>query len=134
MINEHEYITGGTMNSRDRLVTALNHKEPDRIPVDLGATFTSGIHVSTYNRLRDYLGLPPRQKDQFLCLDEQIVFVDEDIKEKLTIDTEPVLPGNASNWSLSIEERIIRFTRMNGIWVSRNPGMAVFITMWLNIH
>ncbi len=93
------------MNSRERLITALNHKEPDRIPVDLGATFTSGIHVSTYNRLREYLGLPPRQNDQFLCLDEQIVFVDEDIKEKLTIDTEPVLPGNASNWSLSIEAK-----------------------------
>ena len=45
------------MNSRERLLTALNHQEPDRIPFDLGSTQVTGIHVIAYQRLRDYLGL-----------------------------------------------------------------------------
>ena len=93
------------MNSRERLITAINHKEPDRIPFDLGATFTSGIHVSAYQKLREYLGLPLQPEDRFLCLDEQIVFVDEDVKQKLKIDTEPVLPGNSSKGDLVIVDR-----------------------------
>jgi len=45
------------MNSRDRLLTALNHKQPDRVPVDLGATPSSGISAVAYHNLVKYLGL-----------------------------------------------------------------------------
>jgi hypothetical protein len=40
------------MNSRQRLQLALNHTQPDRVPVDVGATFVTGIHVSALARLR----------------------------------------------------------------------------------
>lgn len=93
------------MNSKERLNLAINHKEPDRIPFDLGSTFTSGIHVNAYKRLREFLGFSSNSQDRFLCLDEQIVFVDEDIKAKLNIDTEPVLTQNPSSWSLDIKDR-----------------------------
>jgi len=33
------------MTSRERILAAINHKEPDRVPVDLGATASSGISV-----------------------------------------------------------------------------------------
>ena len=36
------------MNSRERLLTALNHQEPDRIPLDLGSTQVTGIHEVAY--------------------------------------------------------------------------------------
>ena len=45
------------MNSRDRLLTAINHKQPDRVPVDLGATPSSGISAVAYHNLVKYLGL-----------------------------------------------------------------------------
>ncbi len=45
------------MNSRERLLTAINHREPDRIPVDLGSTPSSGISVVAYHNLIKYLGL-----------------------------------------------------------------------------
>ncbi|MCE5207554.1 MAG: hypothetical protein LLG42_04500 [Chloroflexi bacterium] len=32
------------MNSRERVLTALNHKEPDRVPFDLGETAVPGSH------------------------------------------------------------------------------------------
>lgn len=39
------------MNSRERLTAALNHQQPDRVPVDLGSTAVTGIHVSVLSRL-----------------------------------------------------------------------------------
>ena len=45
------------MNSRQRILNALNHKESDKIPVDLGATESTSIHVVAYDRLKKYLGI-----------------------------------------------------------------------------
>ncbi len=45
------------MNSRERVLTALNHKEPDRVPYDMGGTVVTGIQAKAYSRLRKYLGL-----------------------------------------------------------------------------
>ena len=44
------------MNSRERILAAINHKQPDRVPVDLGATPSSGISVVAYQNLIKYLG------------------------------------------------------------------------------
>ncbi|MEK7720284.1 MAG: hypothetical protein AAB347_11905 [Bacteroidota bacterium] len=45
------------MNSRERILAAIQHKTPDRIPVDLGATPSSGISVVAYHRLIRHLGM-----------------------------------------------------------------------------
>ena len=45
------------MNSRERVTLVLEHKEPDRIPLDLGAGFQTGMHVSMVYTLRQALGL-----------------------------------------------------------------------------
>jgi uroporphyrinogen decarboxylase len=43
------------MNSRTRMNLSLNHREPDRVPVDLGSTPSSGISAIAYNNLTRYL-------------------------------------------------------------------------------
>ena len=43
--------------SRDRVRMALNHEEPDRVPIDLGASRVTGISAIAYRNLLDYLGL-----------------------------------------------------------------------------
>ncbi|WP_455381686.1 uroporphyrinogen decarboxylase family protein [Salinispira pacifica] len=45
------------MNSRERILSAIRHEEPDRVPVDLGATPSSGISAIAYARLREHLGV-----------------------------------------------------------------------------
>ena len=45
------------ITSRDRVELALQHKEADRIPLDLGGTMVTGMHVSTVYKLRQALGL-----------------------------------------------------------------------------
>ncbi len=45
------------MNSRERILSAINHKQPDRIPIDIGATPSSGLSVVAYCNLVKHLGL-----------------------------------------------------------------------------
>ena len=45
------------MTSRERILTALQHKQPDRVPVDFGATPSSGISAIAYTRLVKHLGM-----------------------------------------------------------------------------
>ncbi len=47
------------MNSRQRVETALNHEQPDYVPLDLGASAVTGMHVSSVYQLRQALGLDP---------------------------------------------------------------------------
>ncbi len=47
------------LTSRERVNLALNHREPDRVPIDLGACAVTGMHVSTVYKLRQALGLDP---------------------------------------------------------------------------
>jgi uroporphyrinogen decarboxylase len=77
------------MNSRDRVLTSLNHYEPDRIPFDLGGTTVTGIHVKAYQKLRDLLGLPIREPSVFYH-DIQLVDIDEDLADHLKIDCQCV--------------------------------------------
>ncbi len=44
------------MKSRERILDAINHKTPDIVPVDLGATPSSGISAIAYSNLIKYLG------------------------------------------------------------------------------
>ncbi len=73
------------MNSRQRFRTAINHQQPDRPPIDLGATWVTGISASAYARLRRMLGLPvgtPRIHEPYQLLGD----VEEDVREKLGVD------------------------------------------------
>ena len=45
------------MTPRERIICAIEHKQPDRVPVDLGATGQTGMNASTLYRLRTALGL-----------------------------------------------------------------------------
>lgn len=45
------------MTSRERILSAINHQEPDKVPVDLGATPSSGISAIAYNNLKKQIGI-----------------------------------------------------------------------------
>lgn len=77
------------MNSRERVQLALNHQEPDRVPIDLGGTVVSSIAISTYADLRRHLGLPPVDI-RILETVQQIAWVDEDVMEQFGVDVIPV--------------------------------------------
>jgi uroporphyrinogen decarboxylase len=45
------------MTSRQRVLASVNFQEPDRVPVDLGSTPSSGISTIAYHNLKEYLGI-----------------------------------------------------------------------------
>ena len=79
------------VNSRERLLTALNHQEADRIPIDLASTQVTGISVLTYQKLRDTLGLPVM--DPVICdRIQQICLPHDDVLDRFGIDTRGLWP------------------------------------------
>ena len=60
------------MNSRQRVLAAIHHIQPDRVPIDLGGTRQSGISASTYHQLKSRLGIstPTRVYDVYQMLAE----------------------------------------------------------------
>ncbi|MBW1995204.1 MAG: hypothetical protein JRI77_12260 [Deltaproteobacteria bacterium] len=78
------------MKPRDRLLAALNHEEPDRIPLDLGGINTS-LMLGTHDRLKHHLGMEDL-KTELLSKTWQIAKTAEPILERLSIDTRYIFP------------------------------------------
>ena len=45
------------MTARERVLAAIEHREPDRVPLDIGSTPSSGISAIAYNNLKKHLGI-----------------------------------------------------------------------------
>ena len=76
---------GNKMTSRERVLTTLSLKEPDRVPIDLGQAGGDGITINAYKSLIAYLGLPEREirvEDK----SSQTALVDEDVLQLLKVD------------------------------------------------
>ena len=128
------------MTSRERVVAALNHREPGRVPIDLSGHRSSGIAAMAYGRLRDFLGLPRRPIRVYDPV-QQLAIVDEDLLDRFRVDTielgrafahedkywaDWVLPDGAPclmpAWALP--------DRLNGEWVLRaKPSGRVIARM-----
>ena len=74
------------MTSRERVLAALNHREPDRVPIDFSGHRSSGIAAIAYARLRKFLGLP-EQPIRVYDPVQQLAIVDEDVLQRFRVDT-----------------------------------------------
>lgn len=73
------------MTSKERFDLTVNHKQPDKIVVDLGSTAVTGIHVLSVKNLRQHYGLesrPVRVIEPYQMLGE----VDEELIQAMGID------------------------------------------------
>lgn len=89
-----------TLNSFERVKTALEHKEPDKVPFDLGGSVLTGMNAVAYKNLRAYLGLPDKQIE--ICdRIQQLARIDDDIIDLLKVDVKGVDPQDPDNPGLS---------------------------------
>jgi uroporphyrinogen decarboxylase len=80
------------MNGKERVLTALNHEQPDRLPMDLGGRQTT-LMIPAYEKLKKYLGysdIPTKIMSHIW----QTVYVDEKILRDFNIDTRHIRPKN----------------------------------------
>jgi len=73
------------MLARERVLMALNHEEPDRVPIDLGSTPVSGICHDAYADLLARMGLSEREVET-IDIVQQLAGVDEDVLQALEAD------------------------------------------------
>ncbi|MEI6424102.1 MAG: methyltransferase, partial [Lentisphaerota bacterium] len=72
------------MTSSERVLTALRHREADRIPRDLGGTESSGMTACSLSKLQNHLRLESEIKifDPY----QYVGYVGEDIRDRFRID------------------------------------------------
>ena len=76
------------MTSRERIEAACVHAEPDRLPVDFGGGFQTGVHVSMAYKLRQALGLdPPGTPVKVVEVYQMLGEVAPDLAAALGVDT-----------------------------------------------
>ena len=100
------------MNSRERVLKAINFQEADRVPIDLGGLKASGIAVETYDRVsrRLDLGTTPRVADTLAM----IAVVEEPVRKHFSLDVMPVditmIPGLMTPESQWVPRRLFSGT------------------------
>jgi uroporphyrinogen decarboxylase len=95
--------------SRDRVLTALNHHEPDRVPIDLGGNQT-GIHKFAYQKLLDHLGMD--EEIVIMDLVQQLAKPSETVLERLRVDTRYI----SAKGSDSFKGEVVRRERNGAMW------------------
>ena len=85
------------MTPRERVLTTLSLREPDRVPVDLAQAGGDGITIRAYENLIKYLGLPERPI-QVGTKSSQTAKVDEDVLERFHIDFRRLDLGAPDGW------------------------------------
>lgn len=91
------------MNARERVILALNHQEPDRIPIDLGGSICSSVHKDAYIALKKHLGMD-LEEIQMVDYVQQLPYLDEALLKRFGVDFRMVQLPAATAPELSIFE------------------------------
>jgi len=70
------------MTSKERVIEAINHRQPDKTPIDIGAAHNTGISVCALARLREALGLAKKDIPIFETM-QMLGEVDDDVRRML---------------------------------------------------
>ena len=82
------------MNSRERVLTTLNHKKPDRVPIDFGSfPGATSMNVRAYQNFLDYLGIKREVRVANILM--FTAEIDEDILDRFSVDTKSIKPSLA---------------------------------------
>lgn len=107
------------MTSRERVLCALNHEEPDRVPIFFGTSGVTTMNTAAYDRLKAHLGLRTETRSFWRAL--QYAVLDEEVMARFHSDGRPLIPGPAPS-TLSRDLAPDRFVDGWGITWQLQPG------------
>ena len=117
------------VTSRERVMTSLAHREPDRVPFDLGSTVVSGIQPKAYRGLLALLGEGDRELLGFSDIKQQLTTPHPDILDRLGVDTTSLLlhMGRTDQGNTSEDDEFYRLYDAWGIgWHMPKQGGLYF--------
>ncbi len=85
------------MTSRKRVLMALNHQEPDRVPIDFGGMRSTGIMAIAYNHLKNKLKIFDGSVDVY-DIGQQLAIVEESVLQRFSVDVVPLEFGTLGPW------------------------------------
>ena len=93
-----------SVTPRERVLAALAHREADRVPLDLGATYVTGIHHVAYGALRQHLGLAGDV--EVADIRQGLALVDADVLDLLEVDAGIVKSRgpDPARWRLDVRD------------------------------
>jgi len=108
------------MNSRERVLLALDHREADRVPIDFGG-LVSSLHHQAYGKLLEYLGMPT---DEIPIMDmfQQIVDPAPALKERFHADIVGLFPRDSSHFEFKLDQTTDSFVDEWGVVYRRPRG------------
>jgi len=111
------------LTSRERVLCALNHEEPDRVPIFFGTSGATTMLAPAYDRLKNYLGI--QRETQVFWRALQYTLIDEEVMTRFGSDGRPLLLGPAPS-TLERELSENSFVDNWGITWQRTPGNYYF--------
>ncbi len=110
------------MNSRERVLKAVNFEKPDRIPIDLGGMRASGINVVLYHELKKRMGIqtPTHIQDAMAMIAE----IELDVIDRLHVDVIPLEPTTAQ-WTRQAASPGVHKKLFRGIDAYFPPGTMI---------
>ncbi|MEW6718804.1 MAG: uroporphyrinogen decarboxylase family protein [Chloroflexota bacterium] len=84
-------------NPRQRVLAAIQHKQPDRVPVDLGGMRSTGITASAYGQLKKQLGITTGDIHVFDAT-QQLAYVEEPVRQRFGCDVHILDEGLLQEW------------------------------------
>mgnify|MGYP005834795417 CR=1 FL=1 len=91
------------LTHRQRIMAALNHQTPDRVPVDIAGTGASQVNIEAYRALKGYLGLDASQPIEFFSKRSHLAMAEEEVLQKLDVDCRVLCPPSPDH---SIEREL----------------------------
>ena len=111
-------------SSKERVRAALDHKETDRVPLDIGGINNTTMHVSTEKKLMDYFGMA-EEESEIKSLGQRVVVPNEKILRRFGCDTRSIfITENVAPWRYDAERGI--YEDQWGILYKKNPGGYYF--------
>ncbi|MHB1295367.1 MAG: uroporphyrinogen decarboxylase family protein [Anaerolineae bacterium] len=111
------------LTSRERVLTALDHQEPDRVPIFVGTSGVTTLLGPAYDKLKAALGI--KSETRLLSRIFQYARLDEEVMQRLHSDGRPLLPGPAPS-TLRRELGPDAFIDEWGITWQMKPGAAYY--------
>lgn len=90
------------MNSRERFLTACQHKEPDRIPISLGGT-AGKVYESTMRQMMDFYGIPQEKLEMYPAGFKYVPFCEE-LYRYLGVDNRTIYPVSSTKEMLDAQK------------------------------
>jgi len=96
------------MTSRERVKLTINHKQPDRVPIDIGST-AGNFTNNTFFKIKKHLGITSEDKDILFRPDESSGYYSDVLLEELGGDFRHVflLPPDNHNYRIEGSDCII---------------------------